>query len=87
MARLPNKHTHFVRACVSGWLIRNKGVPFTVPELVEALKGVFEGLNIDSSKMISNELIRREGAGMVESKDTKVVGVGRPPKVYYQKWL
>lgn len=87
MARIPNKHTNFVRASISGWLIRNKGQPFTVPILVEALKSTFEGLHIDAGKMISNELIRRESIGMVECKRTEIVGLGRPPKVYYQKWV
>ena len=87
MARTQNKHTNFVRASISGWLLRNKGQRFTVPGLVLELKGLFEGLHIDASKMISNELIRREAIGLLVCERTEVVGVGRPPKVYRQKWV
>lgn len=83
-----NKETALIRSAVSGWINRNNPETFTVPlllsELGSMLKEVFNDL--DLSKAMSNELKRRENMGWLECIGVEVVGLGRPPKVYRQKW-
>lgn len=87
-----NKHTLFLRSLVSGWIERNAqiqpyfSVPILLSELGDTLKTTFLNLDLDLSKALSNELVRREDAGTIVCIGVEVVGLGRPPKVYKQKW-
>ena len=87
MAKPLNRHTTLVRNAVKEWIQRNCGVSFTVPILTFELKTLLGDLDIDLGKAVSNELARRELSGLIICVDTEVVGLGRPPKVYRQKWV
>lgn len=77
-----------IRNAVTGWINRNNPERFTVTlllsELGSMLKETFNDL--DLSKAMSNELKRRERLGWLECIGLEVIGLGRPPKVYRQKW-
>lgn len=88
MSRSLRKHTELIRSAVSGWLTRNNPDSFTVPILLRDLKGALAVAfdDLDLNKAMSNELKRREALGLLECIGIEVVGLGRPPKVYRQKW-
>lgn len=87
MARPANAHTYIIRQLVSGWLTRTSLKTFSVPTLIHELSYVLDIYkSIDISKVLSNELIRREHAGMLSSEIGEPHGVGRPPRVYKQLW-
>lgn len=83
MARPPNKETNVIRELVSGWLSRTTLKSFTVPTLLHELDSLLSIYKcLDLSKCLSNDLMRRERAGMLKSELGEPVGVGRPPRVY-----
>lgn len=86
MAKPLNKHTLIVRNAVTNWIQRTNPPSFNVPMLIGELSLYLGHLDIDLSKAVSNELKRRESGGFIECVDTEIVGLGRPPKVYKQKW-
>lgn len=88
MARPLNKQTMLIRNAVTGWLSRSKVECFTVPLLLSELSCILAVAFRDSdiNKAMSNELKRREDLGYLECIGDVVVGLGRPPKVYRQKW-
>jgi len=83
-----NRETTMIRNAVTGWINRNNPESFTVTlllsELGDTLKAIL--INTDLSKAMSNELKRRERLGWLECIGVEVIGLGRPPKVYRQKW-
>ena len=88
MGRRLNKETILIRNIVSGWLNRVNPDTFTVPIILSdvgsLLKESFRDL--DLSKALSNELIRREQDGWLICVGRDIVGLGRPPKVYKQRY-
>lgn len=86
MAKPLNKHTLIVRNAVTNWIQRTNPPTFNVPMLIGELYVTLCYLDIDLSKAVSNELNRREKAGFIECVNTEIVGLGRPPKLYKQRW-
>lgn len=87
MARKPNPETYTIRQYITNWLTRTNVLTFTVPLLMRELESLLEPYKgCDLSKQISNDLIRREQCGMLVSEVGEPHGVGRPPRVYKQRW-
>lgn len=86
MAKPQNKHTMVVRNAVTNWIQRTNPPFFTTPMIVTDLMPSLSHLQVDLCKAVSNELVRRQVQGFIECVTTEVVGIGRPPKVYKQKW-
>lgn len=90
MARLQNSETKEIRNRVTQWLGRVGGVQFTVNDVVKGLLGGYsENPSYSLVKGVSNDLIRREGLGLLTSRKGDVCDSngGRPPKIYRKKWL
>lgn len=83
MARLPKPTKLNMRTAVSFFINRLNGGKFTLVALVKSLEG--SGF---TNQCLSMELLRREKINLiVDTGEKQTHGVGRPVKVYRQKWV
>lgn len=86
--RRQNSITPYMRELVTLWLAGQRGTQFTVVDIVSQLVRELPSLSaVDCTKAVSNELIRREQVGTLDSRKGRAgegKGVGRPPRVYWK---
>lgn len=81
-----NEHTDYTRSLINDWLIKRDETPFSVRDICNHLRTVFDFGDVDLTKAVSNELLRHKKSKRLIDVGEDEAHIGRPAKLYKQVW-